>query len=579
MMYSMMNAAADVHKEMESSSVLVKITDCNEENNLLIGKTAQNDKVYISFEGMECGCYAAWKSMWCRRIGELEGIPLYSAEQYLDCFHKITDDFKAKRRNVYIAHLKNTTEKTAFYNIIDSNITVGVSSQSLCLTRTQNLLTVNLPKKIPIVITDVDEETGHIRGTAKYGFGGFYDNVARMKLAVGTELDGYIANQMPDGSGVCSLAPNLTTLLEPCRADRWVRVRVKKIDLESKRIKVEAIEELPYRMVDYSKFAFIPAEMPDWIDVEELNRTLRPVPRSKEALIQMDPKEAKPYMISWDEFLSTESPFATRENEQIEREYTKPVPLYFLHNEMSAGRINELHRYFAKAAATLKVATSWQLAVYVKLEHPDLEMTQKDPQKVISKLVGLSVLSKLRITSESGGMTVYYPGPQYRVLMGGESAGMPNYLLMTEDSALIKERLATNQLNFGVRKAWADAAIMSNLKVPDGERYFFVPHVAKRENKEYWMTAFRKLHYFRFEEALQDRWSQVIGSMKEKPVLMIALETEEDIKEYAPKIEALHLEFDVWLTCDKKALPTLSYVEIPAGKENKMKRFLHMFGF
>lgn len=560
---------------------LVRITGSTD--SWLIGTTVEHSEVHIPLSTLpDRRSYASWRSMLCKKIGDEEnGIPLYSGQEYIEQFDRIKEDFETRKRNVYLGKLRRTLEKMAFFEIKGTALCVGVSIRDICITRLADLRSVRLPAELPIAITQVDEQHGLISGTTKVGFGSFLDNVERLDLQVGCEVESYVYNRLPDGNGACSIAPNLTTLLNNCQADRWVRLLITSIDLQSGRLKAEEVCELPYRGLDFSQSAFGMEHLPEWIDVQAFNVNLHPAPRQRTSKGTTDEEECMPYTIRWDHFNTDSeiSPFAVREGETIERDLVRPLPLFLLQNQMISGQITDAHRFFAKAAAPLKIATSYQLAVLVALKHPELRMSVNQPRRIINKLVNLSVLRKVVLTTpENGIMNLYTPAANYRVLMG-ENASMPRYLEATEDSALLLERLAMTQLYFGLRKHWLDAEFCSNLMIEEDDgRHFFISHAAKKDGREYWITAYRKPHYFRLEANLSERWAQVIQSRPEKPILLLALESEADIAEYAPKIAALHLQYEVWLTSDMKALPDLEFVKIPSSKATVIDWMLRRVG-
>lgn len=561
---------------------LVKITGSNEGG--LIGTTSEHSEVHIPLSTLPHGrSYVGWKSMLCKKIGEEGSVPLYSGQAYIEQFERVLEDFNTHKRNVYIGRLRATLEKIAFFQIEGTLLCLGVSIRDICVARLNNLQEVQLPKELPIAITQVDEQNGFISGTSKVGFAGFLENIERLNLQVGAELEGYVYNMLPDGSGACLLTPNLTTLIDHCPANRWIRLRITSIDLERMRVKAKEVCELPQKKaLNFSSSAFSMDLLPEWIDVEAFNAGLHPLPRTKDREEPTDEEEAPPFTIRWDHFENQDerSPFAIREDETIEHVLIRPVSPSILQYQLAVGGLTDIHRCFARAAAQLKVATSWQMAVLVALEHPELKFSQRQPNRIIKKLVDMSVLQRVILrTNGDGVMYTYCPGVNYRLFMN-ERPHMPHYLEMTQDSAFIKERLALTQLYFGLRKHWPDASFDSSLMIEENDgRHFFVPFTAKKQGQAYWLGAFRSTQYWRLCDNLLHRWRNVILSQKELPVLVLAIESEADVKEYAPKIAALHLEYEVWLTCDRNALPELDFTKIPASTPNAFERMLRWVGF
>lgn len=160
----------------------------------LIGKTSEHSEVHIPLNTLPHGrSYAGWRSMLCKRIGdEQNGIPLYSGQEYIEQFDRIKENFETRKRNVYLGKLRRTLEKMAFFEIKGTALCVGVSIRDICVTHLVDLRSVRLPAELPIAITQVDEQHGLISGTTKVGFGSFLDNVERLNLQVGCEIESYV---------------------------------------------------------------------------------------------------------------------------------------------------------------------------------------------------------------------------------------------------------------------------------------------------------------------------------------------------------------------------------------------------
>lgn len=487
-------------------------------------------------------------------------------------YQKICEAFHQKQRNVYSGQFVSMTPdgKLAFYRIAPGvSGALHVSMFSLC--RLYSFRDIELPKELTVVITGIDER-GYLNLSSKPAFGDFDYSVNHMGLTDGMITEGVVVHIMPEGAAAIMLSPNISVLATACcrvyPGDR-VRLRIRRIDHEQHRIKVQMLEKIEKNSTVFDYQAWnIPSEQLDaYIELSEFEERIR-LKRPQQG--KDSSADAVPQQLDFS-VNAVRSPFSTYANERVVREVRRPSRVQDIYFEARMGYLGERHIKVANAVEALKYASAWQLRRYLYLME-GLQLSERELKGIIDRLVKHDVIAVLRFQSDEGNLLtrVLHPSLNFRAFSGRNPRNFGAKDFMENDAAHIKMRLASNQLLIGLWHSCPEAKNVEThpfLRDDELEVRIRPRHSIQIGGKSYYLEALRKNWEQQVLDKL-DRYERYITRRKEEAVVYIVAEEQEDVAWLAEKIADMKLSFTVILTDDIRCLPEPHGTEIPASKKS-----------
>ncbi len=508
---------------------------------------------------------------------DAETTTLLSARAYEQQeYARICRAFGDKERNVYMGQLTSVTAdgKLAFYQIAQGVTgALHVSSFSLC--RVYSFRDIDLPKEMPVIVSEVDER-GWLSLSAKPVFGDFEYTLKKLGIEEGTQTEGIVTNILAEGAAAVMLAPNLSVLLDTsCRVypgDR-VSLRIKRVDRELNRLKAAMLERVGEGMTrfDYGAWCLPVRMLGEWVDVAAFDELIR-LKRTP----QNDKKEsaAPPEEIDF-AVNAQRSPFSTYANERIVREVRRPSRVQDINFEARMGYLGERHMKVAAAVEALKYSSAWQIRRWLFLKE-GMALSERELKGVVDRLVKHDILGVLRFRSDEGSLLtrVLHPSLNYRAFCGRNPRNFGAKDFMETDASAVKTRLAANQLLIGMmhsRKGELEVETHPFLKNEEGDLRLRPRHTIRVDGKTHYLEAVRCGGEQEMYEKLL-RYEMMIERFREEAEIIIVVENSAMAAEMARRIGEMRMNVSVWLTEDLKCLPEPVLSEIAAAPRSLLQR-------
>lgn len=484
-------------------------------------------------------------------------------------YQRIRDDFEQKRRNIYPGRLVSITAdgKLAFYKLAQGVTgALHVSAFSLC--RVYSFRDIELPKQLMVAVSGIDGR-GWLSLSAKPAFGDFEYAVRRLELAENMTVDGLVSGIMADGAAAIMLAPNLTVLTDAaCRVypGDWVRLRVRRIDHEQHRVKVQMLErtEDRGRRFGYQAWVREAGELEAYTDLQQFDERVR-LHKPQNARQEEPEEEAAAPDFS---VAASRSPFSTYRNERIVREAHQPSRVQDIYFEARMGYLSDKHMKTAAAIEALKYSSAWQVRRFLYLTE-NLSVSERELKNIIDRLVKHDVVGVLRFQSDEGSLLtrVLYPSINYRAFVGRNPRNFGPKDFMESDAAGVKTRLAANQLLIGLLHAAESAPQVDThpfLKLEENDIRIRPRHMLTTDGRVRYLEAVRKGGEENFLEKLR-RYETVLGRTKEDAGVVAVMEDGAQAEAMAARVSEMRLSIPVWLTDDLNCLPDPALTEIQAA--------------
>ncbi len=488
-------------------------------------------------------------------------------------YQKICEAFHEKRRNVYSGKFISTTPdgKLAFYQLAQGvSGALHVSMFSLC--RLYSFQDINLPRELTVVIAGIDER-GYLNLSAKPAFGDFEYSVNRLGLTDGMIVEGIVAHIMPEGAAAVMLAPNVSVLATACcrvyPGDR-VKLRVRRIDWEQHRIKVQMLEKLSRSndSFDYAAWNIPVEQLGEYIELtqfEERIRLKRPQPETERA--SGEKVEELDFSVN-----AVRSPFSTYANERVVREVRRPSRVQDIYFEARMGYLGERHIKVANAVEALKYASAWQLRRYLYLKDGTL-LSEREIKGIVDRLVKHDVIGVLRFQSDEGNLLtrVLHPSLNFRAFSGRNPRNFGAKDFMESDASHIKMRLASNQLLIGLWRSSPQAQEVdthSFLRDDEGNVHIRPRHSLLIDGTRCYLEAVRKNWTEQMLDKLR-RYENFLSYRKENAAVYLVVEDRETAAQIVQRISEMKLSFAVYVTDDIHCLPEPELTMVPVCEETE----------
>ncbi len=506
--------------------------------------------------------------------GRTDGRICLSARAFEEMeYQKICEAFREKRRNVYSGKFISTTPdgKLAFYQLAQGvNGALHVSMFSLC--RLYSFRDIELPRELTVVITGIDER-GYLNLSSKPAFGDFEYSVKRLELTDGMIVEGVVVHIMPEGAAAVMLAPNVSVLATAyCRVypgDR-VKLRVRRIDREQHRIKVQMLEKLSRSNASFDYAAWnIPAEQLDqYIELSDFEERIRlKRPQQEAESVSGEKAEELDFSVN-----AVRSPFSTYANERVVREVRRPSRVQDIYFEARMGYLGERHIKVANAVEALKYSSAWQLRRYLYLKDGTL-LSEREIKGIVDRLVKHDVIGVLRFQSDEGNLLtrVLHPSLNFRAFSGRNPCNFGAKDFMESDASNIKMRLASNQLLIGLWHSFPTAQEVDNhpfLRDDDAQVRIRPRHSMRVDGTRCYLEAVRKNWIDQMLDKLS-RYEILLARRSEEAVIYLVAEESETAQDIVQRIADMKLSFAVYVTDDIRCLPEPTFKVVPACKKSE----------
>ena len=483
-------------------------------------------------------------------------------------YRKIKDDFEQKKRNVYPGKLVSITSdgKLAFYRLAQG-VTGALHVSAFSLNRVYSFRDIELPKQMTLVSSGIDS-LGWLSLSAKPTFGDFEYAVNRLELTENMTVEGMVSGIVADGAVAIMLAPNLTVLTDStCRVfpGDWVSLRVRRIDREQHRVKVQMLEraEERGRRFAYQEWVSAPETMEAYIDLSQFDERVRlHKPKIiKEAV--SEETEVPDFSVN-----ALRSPFSTYQNERIVREahhHSRVQDIYF---EARMGYLGEKHMKVADVIEALKYSSAWQVRRFLYLTE-QMTVSERELKNIIDRLVKHDIIAVLRFQSDEGSLLtrVLHPSINYRAFIGRNPRNFGPKDFIESDASGVKMRLAANQLLLGLLHSTGDSAKADThpfLRCEENDLRIRPRHKLTMDGRVRYLEAVRKGWEENFLEKLR-RYEEMLGRSKEDAGIIAVMEDSVQTEAMTGRISDMRLSIPVWLTDDLNCLPEPVFTEIPAA--------------
>ncbi len=487
-------------------------------------------------------------------------------------YQKICEAFREKRKNVYSGRLVSITPdgKLAFYQLAQGvTAALHVSMFSLC--RLYSFKDIDLPQQLTVAIAGIDER-GYINLSAKPAFGDFEYSLERLQLTDGMITDGIVVHIMPEGAAAIMLAPNISVLAtaccKVCPGDR-VRLRVRRIDRDMHRIKVQMLEKIEKTengstAFDYAAWNIPAEEVGEYVELSEFEERIR-LKRAKTEKVSAAPEEPEELDFAVN---AVRSPFSTYVNERVVREVRRPARVQDIYFEARMGYLGERHIRVANAVEALKYSSAWQLRRYLYLKD-NLLLSEREIKGIIDRLVKHDVIAVLRFQSDEGNLLtrVLHPSLNFRAFSGRNPRNFGAKDFMETNAAHIKMRLASNQLLLGLWHSYPNAAEVEThpfLRDDEADVRIRPRHSMRIDGRMCCLEAIRRDWAEPMFDKLR-RYESYLKCHEKNTAVYMVLEQQEEIEQIAARVAEMKLSFPVYLTDDIHCLPEPVLREVPAA--------------
>lgn len=586
-----------MYNEIKNGQVIFGVvTECSPENELMVqldnGEYGVVSADEITFREFKQTPDMKWRVG--RRFGYIarrmraDGLWELSGREYEQAnYDAVKDDFESRRRNVYLGKLRSVNREgdLAFYELA-YGVNGCMRLTDFCQVHLNSFNDITLPRYMPVAVRNIAGRD-RIAITGKVAFGDFAYGIERMELDAGSEAVCYtMPRSIPGCEVIAQLSPNVLVKCDGIPANGANRVRITGIDPEKHHVYGELMDRMTEAGdFDYSAWIRPMDELDSWIDLAEFDNALNTVKRVRTESHRPEPPVMQPddIEISY-ELNSANSPFMVRNGEKVIHEPFSGGKPYAIAMELNRGYLHDFHFKVANAVNELKYTSTYQLQRYLHLTE-GLKLSEGKLRRIINRLVKHDIVGVVHFRTEDSRaiFDTLHPGVQFRSFTG-KNPRFPSFEYNQQDPAVIKSRLAANQLLLGVLHSWegvAERDTFPNLMLDDGLRVRPRHKVTMEDGRVYYLDSVREDRFENMADKLRryDRYFAVTG---EKAELVVTMETEEAAGTFAKRVKELALGFDVSLTCDLKCLPAPVLQRIPAAAEARRKgllsRVLKMIG-
>ena len=498
---------------------------------------------------------------------ETEGVMALSSKAFEEReYRRICEAFVQKRRNVYRGRLASVTAdgKLAFYRLAQG-VTGALHVSAFCLCRIYSFKEIDLPRELTVAVSGIDSR-GWINLSAKPSFSDFEQSVRRLKLSEGEAAEGRVSGVMADGAAAIMLAPNLMVLTDVSSrvypGDR-VRLRVRRIDYEQHRVKVQMLERLGEgARFRYEEWGAQPEELDAYIDLQAFDERIRLRRSQVERPGRQESETDQPDFT----VAAVRSPFSTYQNEQIIRETYQPSRVQDIYFEARMGYLGEKHMKVALAIEALKYSSAWQVRRYLFLRE-NMLISERELKNIIDRLVKHDVVGVLRFRSDEGALLtrVLHPSIHYRAFCGKNPRNFGPKDFMEGSVSAVKMRLAANQLLIGfLHGAEGIEGVETHPFLKDDETQARIRprHRLVCKSGVRYLEAVRLGGEEEFIEKL-GRYEMLLTNVKEHAGVIAVLEDRVQMEAMVGRVRELQLSIPIWLTDDLSCLPEPVLTEIP----------------
>lgn len=486
-------------------------------------------------------------------------------------YQRIRDDFARKKRNIYQGRLVSVTAdgKLAFYRIAQG-VTGALHVSAFSLYRVYSFRDIDLPRQLTVAVSGIDSR-GWLSLSAKPAFGSFKDSVQRLGMTENMTVEGMISGLMADGAAAIMLAPNLTVLTDAaCRVypGDWVQLRVRRIDYEQNRVKVQMLQRIGEERTrfDYQQWVRTPEEMDAYIDLALFDEQVRL--HKTQIQKKSDPTEQNEepdYSVA-----ALRSPFSSYHNERIVREQHHPSRVQDIYFEARMGYLGEKHMKVAAAVEALKYSSAWQVRRFLHTTGK-VTVSERELKSIIDRLIKHDIIAVLRFHSDEGSLLtrVLHPSINYRAFTGRNPRNFGPKDFMESDASAVKMRLAANQLLIGMLHSAGNgwqADTHPFLRCEETDVRIRPRHKLTDGGKTRYLEAVRKGWEEEFLEKLR-RYEALLGRTEEDAGVVAVMEDGAQVEAVAAQVSEMRLSIPVWLTDDLSCLPEPVLTEIPAAAQ------------
>ena len=484
-------------------------------------------------------------------------------------YQRIRDDFEQKKRNIYQGRLVSITAdgKLAFYRIAQGVTgALHVSAFSLC--RVYSFRDIELPRQLTVAVSGIDSR-GWLSLSSKPAFGSFRDSVQRLELAENMTVEGMISGIMADGAAAIMLAPNLTVLTDAtCRVypGDWVQLKVRRIDYEQNRVKVQMLQRAGGERTrfDYQQWVRTPEEMEAYIDLSLFDEQVRlHRTQAQKSPERTEESEEPDYSVA-----ASRSPFSTYRNERIVREQHHPSRVQDIYFEARMGYLGEKHLKVAGAVEALKYSSAWQVRRFLHVTDK-INVSERELKSIIDRLIKHDIIAVLRFQSDEGSLLtrVLHPSINYRAFIGRNPRNFGPKDFMESDASTVKMRLAANQLLIGLMHS-AGSGVQADthpfLRCEETDVRIRPRHKLTDGGKTRYLEAVRRGWEEEFLEKLR-RYEKLLGRPQGDTGVIAVMEDSAQAEAVSAQVSEMRLGLPVWLTDDLNCLPEPVMTEIPAA--------------
>ena len=509
-----------------------------------------------------------------------DGLWLLSGRAYEQAnYEKVKADFDSRRRNVYLGKFRGVNREgdLAFYELA-YGVNGCMRLTDFCQVHFGSFRDIELPRYLPVAVRNISGKD-RISITGKIAFGDFEYGTDTLDIDIASEVRAYVMPRVAAGcERLMCIAPNLLIKCDRVPAAGAATVVITDIDEDNRQLHGTITEDLPTdSRFDFGKWVRPIEQLGDWVDMAEFEKHLNASRREKET--RERPK--MPSMLPDDieisyELTAVNSPFEVRGGEQVIHEPFRGGKPYAIAIEVNNGCLHEYHTKVAEAVNTLKYTTTYQLQRYLHMKE-GLKLSEAKLRRIINRLVRHDILGVIHFRTEDKRaiFDTLHPGIQFRSFMG-QNPRFPVFEYNQQDAAVIKSRLAANQLLLGVMHGWegiAEHEAFPNLALDDGLRVRPRHKITMSDGRVYYLDAVRDNRFENMCGKLQ-RYDKYFAATGEKVELVVVMETEAAMEAFAEMLPSLGLGYDISLTCDLKCLPVPVLRRIPAKNDAHRKKGL-----